>query len=420
VLLALTLLACTGGGSDEATTSPTPSPAPSPAPAPAPATQPTTPPPPVALRVATFNVSLYGERADEVAERLADGADEQAEGIAAILQEVRPDLVLLNEVDVGDGGAVAQQLHDAFLAVGQDGREPLDYPHIYVAPSNTGVHSGLDLDNDGLVEPDREGTDDYAGDSYGYGVYEGQYGFVVMSRYELGTPRTFQEFLWADMPGADLPPDWYTAEELAVVRLSSKNHVDLPVDLGNGATLHFLVSHPTPPSFDGSEDRNGRRNHDEIRFWADYVTGELGSYHIDDAGLGGSLATDQPFVVAGDLNADPHDGDSRDEAIDQLLDHPRVQATPAPTSEGGAEQAARQGGANASHTTDPAEDTADFEDTAVGNLRLDYVLPSDDVTLVDQGVFWPASDDPNFALVGTFPFPVSDHRPVWIDIEVAP
>ena len=33
----------------------------------------------------------------------------------------------------------------------------------------------------------------------------------------------------------------------------------------------------------------------------------------------------------------------------------------------------------------------------------------------DAGVFWPKTDDPLFSLVGTFPFPSSDHRLVWID-----
>ena len=60
-------------------------------------------------------------------------------------------------------------------------------------------------------------------------------------------------------------------EELEVVRLSSKSHWDVPVKVG-GHTVHVLASHPTPPTFDGEEDRNGRRNHDEIRFWADYVS----------------------------------------------------------------------------------------------------------------------------------------------------
>jgi hypothetical protein len=37
---------------------------------------------------------------------------------------------------------------------------------------------------------------------------------------------------------------------------------------------------------------------------------------------------------------------------------------------------------------------------------------------VDAGVFWPLASDPLFRLVGTFPFPTSDHRLVWIDTTV--
>jgi hypothetical protein len=89
-----------------------------------------------------------------------------------------------------------------------------------------------------------------------------------------------------------------------------------------------------------------------------------------------------------------------------------------PDSEGAVEQSALQGGANATHLGDPAFDTADFADTAPGNLRADYVLPRKNMPIVDAGVFWPTSDDPLFPLVGTFPFPSSDHRLVWIDVRV--
>ena len=82
------------------------------------------------------------------------------------------------------------------------------------------------------------------------------------------------------MPGALLPDDparrhrdWYSPDELAVLPLSSKSHWDVPVRIGS-TTLHLLASHPTPPAFDGPEDRNGRRNHDEIRFWSDYLRRE--------------------------------------------------------------------------------------------------------------------------------------------------
>src|SRR5690606_19592470 len=104
----------------------------------------------------------------------------------------------------------------------------------------------------------------------------------------------------------------------------------VPVVLNGGTVVHVLVSHPTPPVFDGPEDRNGRRNHDEIRFWADYVEdGERASYLVDDAGVRGGLAPDALFVILGDLNADPAPGagDGVPGAITQLLDHPRVVRT---------------------------------------------------------------------------------------------
>jgi hypothetical protein len=89
-----------------------------------------------------------------------------------------------------------------------------------------------------------------------------------------------------------------------------------------------------------------------------------------------------------------------------------------PSSEGAAEQAELQGGANVTHVSDPAFDTADFSDRSPGNLRADYVLPRKSMQITDAGVFWPLASDPLFSLVGTFPFPSSDHRLVWIDVRV--
>ena len=80
--------------------------------------------------------------------------------------------------------------------------------------------------------------------------------------------------------------------------------------------------------------------------------------------------------------------------------------------------ATRDGGANLTHTGPAAEDTADFADGAPGNLRADYVLPSKRLTVRDTGVYWLTSADPLFTrLVGTFPFPASDHRLVWVDLR---
>src|SRR4029450_11897622 len=75
----------------------------------------------------------------------------------------------------------------------------------------------------------------------------------------------------------------------------------------------------------------------------------------------------------------------------------------------------------------PRFDTADFADTAPGNLHADYVLPRKNLHIVDSAVFWPLPSDPLFGPTGVFDqaewgpvggFPTSDHRLVRIDITV--
>ena len=372
-----------------------------------------------AVRFATFNASLNRNFAGQLVSDLSTPNNAQAKTIAEIVQRTRPDVLLINEFDYVEDGVAAELFQDNYLSISQNGAEPVEYDYYFVAPSNTGVPSGFDLNNNGVIG----GPDD----AFGFGFFPGQFGMVVYSRYPIAYDdiRTFQHFLWKDMPGALLPDDpstpepadWYSSAELDVFRLSSKSHWDVPIAFGK-RTVHLLVSHPTPPVFDGPEDRNGTRNHDEIRFWADYVLPSRSRYIYDDAGTSGGLRPGAMFVIAGDQNSDPLDGDSIPGSIQQLLDHPLVNTRVTPSSDGAVQQAALQGGANTTHLSDPAFDTADFADTAPGNLRADYVLPVKALQIVDAAVFWPLNTDPLFPLVGTFPFPSSDHRLVWVDVRV--
>ncbi|WP_412759432.1 endonuclease/exonuclease/phosphatase family protein [Nocardiopsis rhodophaea] len=372
------------------------------------------------VRFATFNASLHRSAEGELIEDLSTGDDGQARAVAEVIQRNRPDVLLVNEFDHDAEGRAAALFQENYLAVGQNGAEPITYPYRYTAPSNTGIASGFDLDNNGeaVTEP---GAPGYGGDAFGFGQYPGQYGMVVYSAYPIDTSaaRTFQEFRWADMPGALLPRDpetgesFYSDEELEVVRLSSKSHWDLPVRVGRGRTVHLLASHPTPPAFDGPERRNVLRNSDEIRFWADYVTPRRGGYIYDDEGARGGLRPGARFVIAGDLNADPKDSGGPEGGIRGLLDAPLVNGRVAPTSAGGVEAAERQGGANADHRGDPARDTADFRDDAPGNLRVDYVLPSRGLPVRGTAVYWPTTDDPMSRVTSA----ASDHRLVWLDIR---
>lgn len=386
---------------------------------------------PAEVRFATFNASLNRTAEGELLANLAepyDGADPassdealrrwQAANVAEVIQRNRPDVVLINEFDYDPTGQAIDLFRSNYLEIGQNGAEPIEYSYVFVAESNTGIPSGFDLDNSGTIGG--------GNDAFGFGNYPGQFGMAVLSRYPIDTDeiRTFQKFLWRDMPDNLIPEGWYSDEELDVLRLSSKSHWDVPIEIGR-RTVHFLVSHPTPPVFDGPEDRNGRRNHDEIRFWADYVHPGRSGYIYDDEGTTGGLGASERFVIAGDQNADPLDGDSTAMAIDQLLDHPKIE-DPTPTAPGGVEAAALQGGANDTHEGDPALDTADFADTAPGNLRVDYVLVAKRIRVTGSGIFWPELDDPLSRLTGVFDFdqfrrdgigyPTSDHRLVWVDL----
>jgi hypothetical protein len=209
--------------------------------------------------------------------------------------------------------------------------------------------------------------------------------------------RTFQRFAWHKMPRACVPVDpdtgrnWYPPNVWSALRLSSKSHWDVPIRTAGGGLLHVLCSHPTPPVFDGPEDRNGCRNHDEIRFWAEYLNGA--SWIEDDMGNIGGLAKDQACVILGDLNADPDEGDSRDDPIGRyLFSHPRIDASFVPKNQ-----------------ADTREDKLSADDTARWGLRVDYVLPSSGLRLLDGGVERHAvktSDAP------------SDHFLVWIEVQV--
>src|SRR5918996_2462632 len=297
-----------------------------------------------AIRFATFNASLNRSSEGQLITDLSTRDNAQAQTVAEIIQRTRPDVLLINEFDFDSDGLAARLFQNNYLAVPHNGAEPIEYRHRFVAPSNTGIPSGFDFNNDGNVG----GPDD----AFGFGFFPGQFGMAVYSRFPIDEEeiRTFQNFLWKDMPGAMLPDDpttpqpadWYSPEELEVFRLSSKSHWDIPIEIG-AKTGHILASHPTPPVFDGAEDRNGTRNHDEIRFWADYLTPGSSGYIYDDAGRHGGLAAGDLFVIAGDQNSDPLDGDSIPGSIQQLIAHPLVNVDETPESDGATEAARLQG-----------------------------------------------------------------------------
>lgn len=342
------------------------------------------------VRVATYNIWELTEQKVLQVDDKGIGTNRQLKGAAEIIQRVRPDILLINEIDVGNGDATtAQRFCKAYLSVSQNGQAPIEYQHIFVDEVNTGSPSGFDLDNDGKSNG--------PGDAWGYGKYVGQYGMAVLSRYPIDRKsiRTFRHLEWRDMPGALIPdgtngkPEWYSEEEAKQMPLSSKSHWDIPITI-EGITLHLLCSHPTPPVFDGTEDRNGRRNFDEIRLWKDYITGgKQGEYIKDDQSEQSKLSPTASFIILGDLNADPTKDPAPygQPAIEQLLSHERIKA----------------------NTPKLAKDkTCDFG-------RIDYVLPSIDFAVKESGVYAPRKNDELHRLINDRNTS-SDHLLVWVDI----
>ncbi len=354
-----------------------------------------------AIRIATFNASLYGKQSGQVLARLRGGTNRQAIDLASIVQSVRPDILLVNEIDYDTKGLTVDVFGDEYLEINQNGLNALSYPHRYAIPSNTGQPSMLDLDGNG------KSTD--ANDAWGYGVYPGQYAMAIYSRFPIveSKIRSFQNYRWSQLPNALRPTfpatkkSYYTDEVWGQLRLSSKNHADIPIQVGT-KIVHLLASHPTPPVFDGDDDHNGCRNHDEIRFWTDYLAGPSATYLVDDDGKTGGLPDKALFVIAGDLNSDPESGDSRRSAIQDLLKNNKLHDSK-PVSVGASESTGK----------DESCATAFFGKNR--QMRIDYVLPSRGLVLQDSGVFWPSRKDRKSQWVDA-----TDHRMVWIEVELSP
>ena len=378
------------------------------------------------FKAATYNTSLFRDTAGALITELGTVTSDQAKKIARVIQNNNPDVILINEFDYDAKGVALKRFKENYLEVAQNGENPVYYPYAFIAPANTGVHSGFDLDNNGSVVS-TPGAAGYGEDAFGFGTHPGQYAFVVLSKYPIDTPniRTFQKFLWKDMPGADLPDnpangtpnDWYSTAELNVFRLSSKNHADVPV-LVNGTAVHILASHPTPPVFDSGApwtagvDHNGRRNSDEIRFWNDYVTpGATSSYIYDDtetfATRSGGLPANTRFIICGDQNADNNEGDSTDPAIKRIIGGNLIIGGAAVTPNAFVNSTFVPGGGAGPQP----DDTADFS----SGVRVDYVLPSSyGLTVNTGGVFWPAT------VAGTISDAItaSDHHMVFLNLTL--
>lgn len=359
------------------------------------------------IKFATFNVSMEAtnpaylstqlQNQDVLTKALQNGEHPHAKNIAHIIQQIQPDIILLNEFDFIKNTTLGiQAFINNYLNQPQSNALSIDYPYHFIAP----VNSGLPVPHHSQINRLTH---------FGFGQYPGQYGMALLSKWPIdyGQVRTFQHFLWRDMPNNLMPQNkdqtsWYNEHETNIMRLSSKSHWDIPVKI-HGQTIHVLACHPTPPVFDGDEQRNRRRNHDEIRFWSDYIKAEHDSYHYDDKGVKGALNANEAFVIMGDLNACANEGDSWPNTITNLINQNRMLRHPTPSSKGAKEHS-------------PDNEFAEFH-TACWRMRADYILPSDNFTYHKGGVFWPTKKNAKHYLVQGR-LHSSDHRLVWLTLSL--
>ena len=217
------------------------------------------------VRFATFNASLNRFNAGDLAAELSAPGSAQPDVIAEIIQRVRPDVLLINEFDYDAGNVALDGFQTNYLSVAHGTAAPIVYPYRYTAPSNTGIPSGL------RPRQQRRRRRLVPNDAYGFGFFPGQFGMAVYSMYPID---------FADDPDVpELPVEGHAGS--AAARRSADpappTGTHPPSSTSSGCrrratgtcrsrsaseTVHFLVSHPTPPVFDGAR---GPQRHPQPR-----------------------------------------------------------------------------------------------------------------------------------------------------------
>jgi len=321
---------------------------------------------PQVLRIAFYHLDLSRDGPGLPVRDLMRGTDPQIAALVDVIAKATPDILVVQgldwDLDQRALLAFQERLADQGLAL----------PVSYFPQPNRGLATGIDLDGDG-----RLGTED---DVQSFGKFTGANGLALLSRYPLaGAPRDYTTLLWRSLPDALLPIPGAPVQAEEVLRLSTTTHALVPVEVPQIGPVWVGMFAATAPAFDGPEDRNGRRNHDEVLFWARLLEGAL------------DAPAPMPLVLVGNANLDPARGDGRRAAIQTLLSHPDLQ-DPAP-----------RGDAGLATVEWPAP---------LGRMRVAYVLPDRSWRVVQSGVIWPGAHDPWLETVTT----ASRHRLVWVDL----
>ena len=314
------------------------------------------------LRIATYAAPLGRDGPGLLLRDLTKGDDPQIAAALAVIARINADVLVLTDFDYDlDGLALA-----AFAAM----VDP-PYPYQFALRPNTGMPTGLDMDQNGYLGEAR--------DAQGYGRFNGSGGMAILSRLAVDADGVtdLSALLWRDLPGVVLPvldgQPFFPDAVRDVQRLSTTGHWIVPVKMPDAPPFAIMAFSASPPAFDGPERRNVLRNRDELRLWDQVLDGGFGPVPPD-------------FVIAGNANLDPDAGRGDRAAMAAFLANPLLQDPL------------------------PGQPTADWTDLGIGRLRVSYVLPSQGWQVVDAGVHWPASE-------GDDALPAGVHHLVWVDIR---
>lgn len=261
--------------------------------------------------------------------------------------DANPDILLLTNFDY-DAGLVALTAFQDRLS-----QRGVRFYHVFSQRPNTGMTTGVDVDGDGRKGGPR--------DAQGFGYFSGQGGQAILSRYPLQLVHDKTALLWGDAPANLMAENDPVGDDQ---RLSSSAHWAVQVSIGD-RQLILLTLAATPPVFDGPEDRNGRRNRDEVLLWPNALSAKA------------DYLADTPTVLLGNFNLDPDRGDGIREAAAQVLDHPRLQ--------------------------DPLPKQTTVTWDRVGAMRVTYVLPDASLTVSNAKIMPPVPD-------------AGPHQLVWVDL----
>jgi hypothetical protein len=309
------------------------------------------------LRIATYNTELSRDGPGLLLRDILKGDDPQITAVVRMIVQVPPDVLVIQGFDYDLEGTALAAFADLIAVDGTD------YTTRFALPPNAGLQTTLDMDGDGKTGGPR--------DAQGYGRFFGDGAVAILSRYPIVEDQVqdYSALLWRDLPAASLPETkdgpFPSEAALEIQRLSSHGHWVVPIETPTLGTVTLMTSHATPPVFDGPEDRNGLRNQDEILFWDHFLDGAF------------AAPPSEKFVLLGDMNNDPDKGEGLKPAIRRLLDHP--------------------------HLRDPLQGQPTVTFDGLGEMRVDYILPSSDWHIIASGI----AQNPI----------ASRHSLIWVDLD---